>query len=157
MLELNILQNARYAFPNRVPRRGRGLTKKEKSAKIKAEQYLKEKANEKPLSLPILRPDFGGGGDNAKISQEFFHPKNRPAVLALFTFDTEDEEIEFEAIFARLYVIMSIVSSRDHVILEDFRPYCLETHVRFNRLFPWMTDNETFHAVLGMDFSNTWT
>ena len=69
--------------------------------------------------------------------------------MALYTFDTDIEKLEFADVFQRINVILSVLNSRDFVILEDFRPYCLETHIKWNKLFHWMKDNETMHAVLG--------
>ena len=92
---------------------------------------------------------FGGTSDNGNSAKLFFHPKNRQHVVDLYTFDTEEEKSEFSALLGRFYVILCILSSRDNVVLETFRPYCVETHERLKRLFPWLKDNETVHAVLG--------
>ena len=69
--------------------------------------------------------------------------------MALYTFDTDIEKLEFADVFQRIHVILSVLNSRDLVKLEDFRPYCLKTHIKWNKLFHWMKDNETMHAVLG--------
>ena len=87
--------------------------------------------------------------DNGPLAQEYLHPKNRPHVLKLYSFDTVEEELEFSLLLGRIYVILCILNSRDTVKIDDFRAYCLQTHIRWNKLFPWFKDNETFHAVLG--------
>ena len=56
----------------------------------------------------------------------------------MYDFDDDIQANEFAEIFARIYVILSILSSRDYVLLELFRPYVHETHIRLNKLAPWM-------------------
>lgn len=69
--------------------------------------------------------------------------------MNLYTFDSAAEKRQFAEVFQRIYVIIRVVSSRDFVRLETFRPYCTESHVKFNKLFDWMHDNETMHAMFG--------
>ena len=57
--ELAFLQNARAAFPNRIPKKGR-KNKKEWRAYRKAKRIYLRKVNSPPLNLPIGRPDYAG-------------------------------------------------------------------------------------------------
>ena len=55
--EVNFHQNARHAFPNRIPKRGRGKTKKQKKAVLKAKILFRKRAKYGPLGLPLAIPN----------------------------------------------------------------------------------------------------
>ena len=90
---------------------------------------------------------------NGPTFGEFFNPKNRPLVLDLYTFDDTPQgaldKLEFADLFQRIAVILRVINSRDLVEVDEFRTYCTQTHIMFNKLFHWILDNETMHAVLG--------
>ena len=58
--ELNFHQNARHIFPNRIPKRGKGKTKQQKKAILKAKREFRKKAKNGPLGLPLATPNPSG-------------------------------------------------------------------------------------------------
>ena len=51
----------------------------------------------------------------------------------LQSFDTVEEDLKFSVLFGRIYVILCILNSRGTVKIDDFRAYCLKTHIRWNK------------------------
>ena len=152
MLELGYHQNARHAFPDNTPFRGIGKSQDQKDAIEISTKGFQKKAIEGPMRLPIGKMTSKGSCNNGPLFDEFFHPKNREHSLSLYTFDTDIERVQFADIFQRLHVILSVINSRDLVRVDEFRRYCTVTHIRLNRLFRWMKDNETMHSLLGKEY-----
>ena len=60
VLEFGYHQNARHAFPNRIPFRHKHKNKKQKKAYRKAKWRFNRRANKNPLRLPIGQVDRNG-------------------------------------------------------------------------------------------------
>jgi len=76
---MNFHQNARHSFPNRIPKRGKGKTKQQKKAILKAKKEFRKKAKNGPLGLPLAIPNPSG------VSVVVGFLINQPKIIFLFS------------------------------------------------------------------------
>ena len=62
LCEVGVYQNARHAFPNSIPFRGKGKNAIIKKALEVSEKALYKKANERPLNIPLGQMGPSGVG-----------------------------------------------------------------------------------------------
>ena len=133
--------------------RGNKIDATDEAALKEAMDYFTMKVREAPLNLVINAPDphgHGGSVENGNTCRTFLHPKNREAVLAIFSeVATETEQEELPLFFQEAYVIYHVANSIGEVYVDEFKEYVHSAYIHWKTAFPYQKIPNSIHWNLG--------
>ena len=133
--------------------RGNKIDATDEAALKEAMDYFTQKVREQPLSLLINAPDphgHGGSVENGNTCRIFLDPKNREAVIAIFSeVATEDEQKALPLFFQEGYVIYHVANAIGEIHVEMFKEYVHNAYIHWKRAFPYQKIPNSIHWNLG--------
>ena len=68
--------------------------------------------------------------------------------MDLYKTSDERERAGLRTLLQNLNVILRVLGSREMIETEDYKLFCLDTYILFNKLFPWFEVSQSVHRYL---------